>query len=372
MVDINTLGNTVESSHVVVIPRSPAVVKGGRRCASQLRRPARAIRATVALANNGQGGPTTKVFVNIRMQTSGKEGDARDDISVTRQHPGEQGEEITTSTEQQQQQQQQQQQLQQQQILKQQQQQQQSSKSKTTKKTKIETNGKKARERRRKYRRKDELTIVTHNVRTASKAVKLGTLCDMWNRSIEKHGMDADIVLIQEVRRQTNGTTDCGAYRVWWMHNTSSAKKDVRGVGIAIRHKVHAALGGGIPSFVNDRIVVFNGKTGGQKLTVVGAYAPTNVSKEGVSEVFFDELQSTVRGIPSGNTFVIGGDFNARIPHTDSSVTKFTGPLVPETKVNRNGRLMLQLAKDERLVLLNSYFDKSKKAVTYPQFNQQW
>ena len=358
------MGDMADIPSVVRSSRCPVAKRAGSRRASPARSACFVYQKRSIYANNGHG-ITIKYSVTTRVQVSNN---AHGGIPVTHQHRGKQGEESTTDTGQHQQQQQQQSKSS-------------KSKSKTTKITKKvrhRNNSRQARDRRREQRQAsdEELNIVTHNVRTASTASKLGALCDMWDRPHKNHGMDADIVLIQEMRRQTHGTTNCGKYRVWWMHNTSSKKKDVRGVGIAIRRNVHAALGGGIPTFVNDRIVRFVGVAGGQKLTIVGAYAPTNVSEEGVSETFFEELQVTISKIPSGTAFVVGGDFNARIPHTDSSVTKFTGPLVPEAESDRNGRLMLQLAKDEQLVFLNSYFQKDNyttykchdKWYTYDQF----
>jgi exonuclease III len=248
-----------------------------------------------------------------------------------------------------------------------------SSKRKRGKKSKHKT---RYRQHLRQRKRQSVLRIGTHNVQTGHEAADLEGLCDLWaarptvdgNLIVGEEAMDMDIVLIQELRLSdtTSPTTNCGEYQVWWTNNNATpgkdnvVEKDLGGVGIAIRHEVHASLGGGIPTFVNDRIVRFDGVHQERKMTFIGGYAPTNTDdNDDAATAFFSRLQNTINNVPQDHMLVMGGDMNAWMPNTGAAWAVLPGPLATNVEPNRNGLLLAQLAVDEDLMLLNSCFVKN-------------
>ena len=50
-----------------------------------------------------------------------------------------------------------------------------------------------------------------------------------------------------------------------------------------------------------------------QKVLVVGAYAPTNVSKDSVKDDFYDKLHDVLKRAADDQKVILMGDFNADI-----------------------------------------------------------
>nr|XP_009623771.1 craniofacial development protein 2-like [Nicotiana tomentosiformis] len=64
---------------------------------------------------------------------------------------------------------------------------------------------------------------------------------------------------------------------------------------------------------VNDSLMTIKIVVGGYTLNVVSAYAPQVGLNEEVKRSFWEDLDGLVRGIPSTEKLIIGGDFNGHI-----------------------------------------------------------
>ena len=69
---------------------------------------------------------------------------------------------------------------------------------------------------------------------------------------------------------------------------------------------------------MNERIAVVKLKVvGGEWLTLVQVYAPTNDSGAEVKEHFYNELQKVTEKVGRKETLIIMGDLNARVGQCD-------------------------------------------------------
>ena len=103
---------------------------------------------------------------------------------------------------------------------------------------------------------------------------------------------------------------------------------------------------------------------GNPRATIISCYSPTNISEETKLATFYDELSSLVRSIPKHNLLIIGEDMNAKIGknrHNKYSLHNTS---------NRNGQHLTDFMKENRLICLNTIYQKSDgKLWTYTYAN---
>ncbi|WMV26024.1 hypothetical protein MTR67_019409, partial [Solanum verrucosum] len=101
-------------------------------------------------------------------------------------------------------------------------------------------------------------------------------------------------------------------FKLWY----SGGSRDRNGVGILVdgdlREQVVEVRR------INDRLMTIKIVIGGCTLSVISAYAPQVSLDEEAKKLFYEELDEVVRGIPSTERIVIGGDFNGHIGATSS------------------------------------------------------
>ena len=54
------------------------------------------------------------------------------------------------------------------------------------------------------------------------------------------------------------------------------------------------------------------------RIHVVSCYAPTRAASRQDKDAFFQELNNIISGVPEGETYIILGDFNARVGSRES------------------------------------------------------
>ena len=103
-------------------------------------------------------------------------------------------------------------------------------------------------------------------------------------------------------------------------------------------------------------------------VTFVVAHAPTEEAPEGQKAKYMATLNCTVGSVPAREYVFVLINANARAGkrgegegETDNKVLGAYG----RDKLNENGKLMLSLAKDNKLALLNTFFCTSKSGVSY-------
>lgn len=56
----------------------------------------------------------------------------------------------------------------------------------------------------------------------------------------------------------------------------------------------------------------------GNRMHMVSCYAPTRAASREVKEAFFQELENIISSVPSGERYILLGDFNALVGSRDS------------------------------------------------------
>ena len=132
----------------------------------------------------------------------------------------------------------------------------------------------------------------------------------------------------------------------------NSVKATIAGVGMLIRPQALKSLNS-IEKIQRRMIVAtFNGNP---RTTIISCYSPINVSEETKLIAFYDELSSLVHSIPKHNVLVIGGDMNAQIGKNRNH--KFS----LHNSSNRKGQLLTDFMIENRLICLNTSFQKREE-----------
>ena len=98
--------------------------------------------------------------------------------------------------------------------------------------------------------------------------------------------------------------------------------------------------------------------------TIISCYSPSNACEETDHIAFYNEQSSLVRSIPKHNILVIGGDMNAQIG------TNVNHKFSLHNLSNRNGEHQTDFTLENRLICLNTKFQKKKRKLwTYTYAN---
>ncbi|WMV36648.1 hypothetical protein MTR67_030033 [Solanum verrucosum] len=142
-------------------------------------------------------------------------------------------------------------------------------------------------------------------------------------------------------------------FKLWY----SGGSRDRNGVGILVdgdlREQVVEVRR------INDRLMTIKIVIGGCTVSVISAYAPQVVLDEEAKKLFYEDLDEVVRGIPSTERIVIGGDFNGHIGATASGFDDVHGGFGFGER-NGGGTSLLDFAKAFELVIVNSCFPKKE------------
>ena len=151
----------------------------------------------------------------------------------------------------------------------------------------------------------------------------------------------------------------------YWTLITASACKNsmnstIGGVGMLV--SPHALKSLNSIEKISSRIIIatFNGNP---KTTVICCYSPTNISEETEVEDFYNDLSSLSRDVPKHNVLIVGGDMNAQLGSSKDNKHTY------HNKTNRNGKLLNDFAIENRLMCLNTNFQKKagkRWTHTYP------
>ncbi|KAG5608383.1 hypothetical protein H5410_019664 [Solanum commersonii] len=162
-----------------------------------------------------------------------------------------------------------------------------------------------------------------------------------------------NIACVQETRWVGSKAREVDGFKLWY----SGGSRDRNGVGILVdgdlREQVVEVRR------INDRLMTIKIVIGGCTLSVISAYAPQVGLDEEAKKLFYEELDEVVRGIPSTERIVIGGDFNGHIGATSSGCDDVHGGFGFGER-NGGGTSLLDFAKAFELVIVNSCFPKKE------------
>lgn len=189
--------------------------------------------------------------------------------------------------------------------------------------------------------------ISTFNARTLSKASRITELASCAKQQ------NIDIVSIQEHRffhpaNETEHKLIDGYQLITASAWKNSQRSTIGGVGLLLSPRAYANLMS--VEKISPRILVaeFNSNP---KTTVIACYSPTNVSKESLTNQYYQELKSITENIPAHNFLVIAGDFNAQVGPADALFTY-------NRDTNRNGEKLVDFSVEFHLTIVNTTFMK--------------
>ena len=90
-------------------------------------------------------------------------------------------------------------------------------------------------------------------------------------------------------------------------------------------------------------------------VTLISVYAPTLSATPDTKDMFYENLVSTIRNIPSKEQVVVLGDFSARVDTDHDSWPSCLGQF-GVGKMNEDGQRLLELRAFHDLCITNSFF----------------
>ena len=123
-----------------------------------------------------------------------------------------------------------------------------------------------------------------------------------------------DIAALSETRLADEGQLkeEKGGYTFFWKGKPADESR-IHGVGFAIKNSLISHLSE-LPVGINERLMTIRLiLAGGQKATVVSAYAPTLDSQDEAKEAFYADLDNILTQVPKEDKLILLGDFNARV-----------------------------------------------------------
>ena len=168
---------------------------------------------------------------------------------------------------------------------------------------------------------------------------------------MERYGID--ILGLSETHKRENGhqKTDNGNMLIM----ASNGERSRNGVAFIVNKNIERAIIG--YNTVSDRIISIKINARPCTVNMIQVYAPTSKSTEGEIEDFYNQLSTTMMGIPSNEIIMVQRDFNAKIGSTNGD------PLCGTTvgkfglgKRNERGDKLLDFCLEKRLTVMNTWF----------------
>lgn len=187
----------------------------------------------------------------------------------------------------------------------------------------------------------------TWNVRTLA----IPGAIDILSEELSKYEMD--LVALQETRWPIAGKLNTKDYIVYYSGNEEGSYQ--RGVGFAVSRKIESAV---ICFEAKDeRLCTIRIKGRFKNISVMSVYAPTEDAEGDIKDVFYEMIEEEYRKLPSYDTKIIMGDFNAKIGK--EQVWKGVAGLNSlHTNSNDNGIRLLSLAFAVNMKVMSTFFPR--------------
>ena len=203
---------------------------------------------------------------------------------------------------------------------------------------------------------KQEVTIGTWNVRTLSAPGKLNEL------EHEMENYKLNVLGIAEMRWLNNGeTVSDDGHKVWW---SGDKLKKQAGVGFIVHKETVNMVMECEP--ISSRIIRIRLQTAPRNLSIIQVYAPTSDSNEEDLEIFYNQIEATMRNIPKKDILIVMGDWNARVGPDAHEEWPGTAGEFGLGSTNERGLRLLEFAKLHNMVIANTkYKHKKSRRVTW-------
>jgi exonuclease III len=198
-----------------------------------------------------------------------------------------------------------------------------------------------------------ELRMGIWNVCTVSPDTAPGKL-EILAGDLERFGID--VACVTEARiagkgvKRVMGLEPGSSFQVY---HSGHEYQSVNGVAVVVSGKMKGAVVS--HEFVDERIMAIRFRQTAGFLTVVVAYAPTEVSNAAKKDDFYDVLNTVIAAVPKHDMVIVAGDLNAETGRCRLGWERTLGKFGAGER-NDNGERLLRFAADCRLKVANSYF----------------
>ena len=202
--------------------------------------------------------------------------------------------------------------------------------------------------------------VATYNVRTLAVNGANGYgRADSVLHEAAKQGIS--VVGLQEVRRPGRTEFAAAGFRVF---TCGTDKGGTHGVGIAVEEAL-CKSSQYTTEYVDERLMAMRFEMMGHRgaVTFVAAYAPTDVATTESKHMFWEKLDSLVRRIPAKEYLFVLMDANAQTGGRIAGENEGTMGEYGRNELNENGELLLTFATDNRLAVLNTFFDTRRGGI---------
>ena len=166
----------------------------------------------------------------------------------------------------------------------------------------------------------------------------------------EKYGLD--IVVLQEVRWPNRG--ECSISKSHILYSGRQDGLHFQGTGFVLSQTAYDAL----MNFdcVSERISWIRLKCKWYNLSIICAYAPTEIAEDQDKDEFYDELQRTYERLPSHDMRLVIGDMNAKVGRDDTTFKNTIGKHSLHENENDNGFRLLSFAETNQMTVGGTLF----------------
>ena len=197
---------------------------------------------------------------------------------------------------------------------------------------------------------KTKVRIGCWNVRTMYQLGKTAQVCR------ERKNYNVDILGISECRWTGMGklTTQTGDVIIY------SGKEDTHEYGVALVMSKEAAKSLISWKPCGDRIITARFNSNHVKMTVIQAYAPTNVDTDVRKDQFYDQLQAVYEETPKHDILVTMGDWNAKVGKQMAGEGGIVGMYGLQGERNDNGERFVSSCAANNMAIVNTMFKQKE------------
>ena len=207
--------------------------------------------------------------------------------------------------------------------------------------------------------------VATYNVRTLAVKGANGYRRD-FSVLYEAVRLDISVVGLQETIRAGRTEFAAAGFRVFCCGSEAGGH---HGVGLAVKESI-CSNSTYTTEYVDERLMAMRFEISSQSGAVnfVSAYEPTEVSKDETKQAFWDRRDSLVQRIPAKECVYVLMDANVRTGRRiegeslqDEGILGTYG----RDELNDNGKLLLSFATDNKLAIMNTFFNTRKGGVSH-------
>ena len=174
--------------------------------------------------------------------------------------------------------------------------------------------------------------------------------------------LQVDIAALQETRLAETGSLREKDFTFFWRGKAADETREY-GVGFAVKNSLLNMIEPG--EVGTERILTLRLHTTDGPVSLISVYAPTLHSTQEAKDEFYDQLQSVIQKIPTTESLLLLGDFNARVGVDHASWPRCLGRF-GIGNMNENGQRLLELCTLHDLCITNTFFQ------TKPQHKVSW